>query len=299
MVMINDGYDMELQQLRLFLAAAESESFTRGAERAFVSQPALSASISKLETEMDTKLFTRNKRNVVLTPAGRKLLKRAKRIIEECSKAKEELKRHNVQSMLRLGVVNTLPITLVASLIEQYRRENPGLMLHVIDASGAEIEKLERDDRIDLSLTLLTSKPSVNRRFTYTKELFGEGYVLAMTPNHHLSQSTSISFHDLIIEPFITRSHCEHRRLVTNILKTQGIRLNNAYVTNQDDRALALVKAGIGVAIIPECYDSSDIITRPLQEMQNRRSIGFEWGEGDNLAEIVKFVEFASTARWS
>lgn len=64
---------MELHQLKQFVAAAESESFTRGAERAFVSQPALSASISKLEDEMGTQLFIRNKRSVVLTPAGRKL----------------------------------------------------------------------------------------------------------------------------------------------------------------------------------------------------------------------------------
>lgn len=293
---------MELQQLRLFLAAAESESFTRGAERAFVSQPALSASISKLEAEMDVKLFTRNKRNVVLTPAGRKLLKRAKLIVGECSKAKEELKRHNRQSMLRLGVINTLPITLIARLIEQYRRENPGVTLQVIDASSPEIERMEREDHIDLALTLLPAngqgKSSANRRFVYSQELFTERYMLAMTPDHHLSQSAVIRFTDLGDEPFITRSHCEHRRIVLGILKAQDIRLNNAYVTNQDDRALTLVKAGIGVAIVPECYASADIVTRPLKDMPDLRSIGFEWGQGDNLDEVTRFVEFAATARW-
>ena len=293
---------MELQQLRLFLAAAESESFTRGAERAFVSQPALSASISKLEAEMDVKLFTRNKRNVVLTPAGRKLLKRAKLIVGECSKAKEELKRHNRQSMLRLGVVNTLPITLVARLIEQYRRENPGVTLYVIDASSPEIERMEREDHIDLALTLLPAngqgKSSANRRFVYSQELFTERYMLAMTPDHHLSQSASIRFEDLGDEPFITRSHCEHRRIVLGILKALDIRLNNAYITNQDDRALTLVKEGIGVAIVPECYASADIVTRPLQDVPDLRSIGFEWGQGDSLDEVTRFVEFARGAPW-
>jgi len=289
---------MELQQLRLFLAAAESESFTRGAERAFVSQPALSASISKLETELGVKLFTRNKRNVVLTPAGRKLLKRAQLIVGECSKAKDELRRHDEQRVLRLGVINTLSIDYVTRLVEQYRRENPGLSLTVTDASAGEIERLEREDRIDLALTVLSDQPSGGRKFVYSKVLFSEAYVVAMAQGHHLSQSTSISIVDLASEPFISRSHCEHRRVIQGILKSLDIRLNSIYVTDQDDRAVALVKAGIGVAIVPEHYANQGIATCPLLESKQERTMGFEWGQSENRDEISQFVEFASTARW-
>jgi len=290
---------MELQQLRLFLAAAESESFTRGAERAFVSQPALSASISKLETEMGVKLFTRNKRNVVLTPAGRMLLKRAKVIVGECSKAKDELRRHDQARVLRLGVINTLSIAYVARLVEQYRRENPGLALHVIDAKGPELERLEREDRIDLALTLLQTPSTGNRKFVNTRELFSESYRVAMAPDHHLSQSSSISLEMLAKEPFIARAHCEHRRVIQELLKAQNVRLNVTYVTDQDDRAVQLVKAGIGVAIVPAHYRSPDIVTCPLVEMKHNRSIGFAWGQSENSDEISRFVDFASTARWT
>lgn len=290
---------MELQQLRLFLAAAESESFTRGAERAFVSQPALSASISKLESEMGVKLFTRNKRNVVLTPAGRKLLKRAKLIVGECSKAKEELRHHDDERILRLGVINTLSIDYVTRLVEQYRRDNPSLILNVIDATAVEIERLEKEGRIDLALTVLPVNPVVGRTFIYARELFREAYVVAMTRDHHLSQSPSVSIEDLASEPFISRSHCEHRRVIQALLKSRNLRLNSIYLTSQDDRALALVRAGIGVAIIPEHYATSDIATLPLRDSQEQRSIGFEWGQSENDVEISKFVEFASTARWN
>jgi len=289
---------MELQQLRLFLAAAESESFTRGAERVFVSQPALSASISKLETELGVKLFTRNKRNVVLTPAGRKLLKRAQLIVGECSKAKDELRRHDEQRVLRLGVINTLSIDYVTRLVEQYRRENPGLTLTVTDANVTEIERLEREDRIDLALTVLLDQPSAGRKFVYSKELFSEAYVVAMPQDHHLSQSAAVSIVDLASEPFISRSHCEHRRVIQSILKSLDIRLNSIYVTDQDDRAVALVKAGIGVAIVPEHYANQNIATCPLIESKQTRVIGFEWGQSENRDEISQFVEFTSTARW-
>lgn len=290
---------MELQQLRLFLAAAESESFTRGAERAFVSQPALSASISKLEAEVGVKLFTRNKRNVVLTPAGRKLLQRAKLIVGECARAKDELKQHEVQRRLRLGVINTLSITAVARLIEQYRRVNPDLKLDVFDSSAAEMLKLERDNRIDLALTTVQANPQTNRRFLLSKQLFSEPYLVAMSRNHHLSRSKAISVADLDNELFIGRSHCEHRLIIQNLIKQHNVRLNMAYVTNQDDRALALVEAEIGVAIVPAHYASSRIVTLPLAEDRNQRSIGFEWGEGENLNEINQFVNFASTASWA
>ncbi len=289
---------MEIQQLRHFLAAAESESFTRGAERAFVSQPAMSSSISKLEIEVGVKLFIRNKRNVVLTPAGRKLLQRAKLIVGECARAKDELKRHDVQRRLQLGVINTLSITYVTRLIKQYRLENPDLKLKIIDASAAEMHKLEREGRIDLALTLLKEKPTANRNFVYSKKLFSEPYVVAMARNHHLSRANFVSIKDLNDELFIARIHCEHRQVFENLLKQHNVRLNMAYITNQDERALALVEAEVGVTIVPKHYTSSRITTLPLAEDQNKRAIGLEWGNSENLPEITQFVDFTRTASW-
>ena len=289
---------MELQQLRLFLAAAESESFTRGARRAFVSQPALSASIAKLEDELGVKLFTRNKRNVVLTPAGRTLLERATRIVEECNKARDELKHHDQQRMIRLGVINTLSISHVARLIEPYRRENRRLRLQVFDASKEEMEKLAESGRIDMALTLLTDRPGNGRRFTHSKPLFSESYSIAMATHHHLSKSPLLTLADLENEPFVSRSHCEYRQMLQHLLKSTGTRLNVAYVTNQDDRALSLVEQGVGIAIVPEHYDSPNIVKRPLTELSAKRSIGFEWGVSENQDEVDRFVDFALTARW-
>lgn len=289
---------MEIQQLRHFLAAAESESFTRGAERAFVSQPAMSSSISKLEAEVGVKLFIRNKRNVVLTPAGRKLLQRAKLIVGECARAKDELKRHDVQRRLQLGVINTLSITYVTRLIRQYRLENPDLKLKIIDASAAEIHKLEREGRIDLALTLLKEKPTANRNFVYSKKLFSEPYVVAMAHDHHLSRASFVSIKDLNDELFIARIHCEHRQVFENLLNQHNVRLNMTYITNQDERALALVEAEVGVTIVPQHYTSSRITTLPLAEDQNKRAIGLEWGNSENLTEITQFVDFTRTASW-
>jgi len=290
---------MEIQQLRHFLAAAESQSFTRGAERAFVSQPAMSSSISKLEAEVGVKLFIRNKRNVVLTPAGRKLIKRAKLIVGECARAKDELKRHDVQRRLQLGVIDTLSISYVTRLIKQYRLENPDLKLNIIDANAKDMRKLEREGRIDLALTLLNTEPHASHTFIHSRALFSEPYVVAMARDHHLSKSNFVSIKDLNEELFIARIHCEHRQVFENLLKQHNVRLNMAYVTNQDERALALVEADVGVTIVPQHYTSSRITSLPLAEDPNKRTIGLKWGESENLTEITQFVDFTSTASWN
>lgn len=287
---------MELHQLKQFVAAAESESFTRGAERAFVSQPALSASISKLEDEMGTQLFIRNKRSVVLTPAGRKLLKRAKLIIAECAQAKAELKHHEVQRSLRLGVINTLAIGQVAKLIEQYRRENPEVLLDVTDASQDQIEKLQKEARIDFALTrLVQGKEKKGRQ----EVLFSEPYVVALPLGHHLSGRKEVSFSELAEEPFIARTHCESRALIGELLKEKGVRLNVVYKTNQDDRAISLVEVGVGIAIIPQHYASTSIAKISLADLKAERQIGFEWSGESNKEEIGKFVDFSRTVPWA
>lgn len=289
---------MELSQLKQFVAAAESESFTRGAERAFVSQPALSASISKLEDEMGVQLFIRNKRNVVLTPSGRKLLKRARLIIAECAQAKAELKHEEVQRSLRLGVINTLSIRQVANLIEQYRRENPDIFLDITDASEDQIKKLLKEARIDLALTLLDHENKKKQGAGGHELLFRESFIIALPPGHHLSDSKVISIADLANEPFIARTHCESRLFVGELLKEKGIRLNVVYKTNQDDRAVSLVEAGVGVAIIPQHYPSSKISRIGMIELQSPRKIGFLWSNNSNMDEINKFISFSKTIPW-
>ena len=86
--------------------------------------------------------------------------------------------------------------------------------------------------------------------------------------------------------------------MLQHLLKSTGTRLNVAYVTNQDDRALSLVEQGVGIAIVPEHYDSPNIVKRPLTELSAKRSSGFEWGISENQDEVDRFVDFASTARW-
>jgi DNA-binding transcriptional LysR family regulator len=83
---------MELYQIRHFIAVVEAGGFTKGAQRAGVSQPAISASIARLETELEVILLDRGQSPVVPTAAGARLLESGKEILHTCNAMKAELK---------------------------------------------------------------------------------------------------------------------------------------------------------------------------------------------------------------
>src|SRR3954465_10857175 len=113
---------MELHQLRYFVAVAETENFTRAAERSHVSQPSLSQQILKLESEVGHKLFHRLGRKAVLTEAGAAFLERARRILFEVENAAKELAGHpGLGRRITVGSVQTVMPYLITPFIADLR----------------------------------------------------------------------------------------------------------------------------------------------------------------------------------
>src|SRR5258708_34138839 len=118
-----NSYDlwMELYQIRDFVAVVEAGSFTKGAELAAVSQPALSASIGRLEAELKVKLLERQRTKVTPTMSGSKLLTAATEILRDCSSLKCELKGFASPRTLLLGVLRTIASPKMGTFIRNFR----------------------------------------------------------------------------------------------------------------------------------------------------------------------------------
>jgi DNA-binding transcriptional LysR family regulator len=151
---------MELHQIRHFVSVAETGSFTKGAQRAAVSQPALSASIAKLERELDVKLLDRRHQRVVLTKAGEVFLNTARSVLLACNSVKLELKKIRTPKALRLGVLRTLSSAKISKLLSAFRRAYPGIVIEVFDGSRVELAKRLGDRKLDLVLTSLDNSPA-------------------------------------------------------------------------------------------------------------------------------------------
>ena len=130
---------MELYQIRHFAAVAQTGSFTKGATRAAVSQPALSASIAKLEEELGVKLFHRSPKLVTLTPAGRRFHLTAQEVLGSCNKVKAELRASVADRPLRIGVLRTLPSAQLARLIETLQGDLPETRVELVDGTQEQL----------------------------------------------------------------------------------------------------------------------------------------------------------------
>jgi DNA-binding transcriptional LysR family regulator len=148
---------VQLQQLKYFLAVAETRHFTQAAQLTGVSQPSLSKQIHVLENELGATLFTRVRGNVTLTAAGEALLPRARRIVADLETARLEVAElvGVSRGRLRLGATPSLCTSLVAPVLRRYQETYPGVRLQVEEGGSDDlVAKLTRG-QLDLALIVL------------------------------------------------------------------------------------------------------------------------------------------------
>jgi DNA-binding transcriptional LysR family regulator len=270
---IGDDYGMELYQIRQFVAVAETGSFTKGASRAGVSQPAISAAVAKLEEEMGQKLLDRRQGSVVPTAAGSRLLDAAKDILLACNTIKSTLRAASAPQTLRVGVLRTLPTVHVVGILQAFGQAHPDIQIELFEGPREVLEKRIEQKKLDVGLTSLKDSAASKTSIA----LFTEPYVLAVNQNHRFAKLRSITLDDLQNEPFILRTSCETFQDTTALLLARGIRTRLVYRTDQDDRALGLVAAGIGVALMPALYKAAGVVNVSISDFNTKRTIGMRW----------------------
>ncbi len=286
---------MELYQIKHFVAVIETGSFTKGAQRAAVSQPAISASIARLEAELEVKLLDRRRAPVVPTAAGAHLLEAGKAILHACNKVKAELKEINTPRLLRIGILQSLSSRHVSKLLSLFRRANPHVVMEVFDGSSEQLSEFLDEQQLDSILTILDG---ANPKFA-SKVLFKEPYVLAVPEDHRFAQRPSVALADLHDEPFILRTRCDFYHDAANVLAARGVKVRVVYQTDQDDRALALVAAGIGLAFVPAHFDAPTVRQVPVSDLGLVREVGLLWPRDREDADLAEFTKFAARHSWT
>ena len=155
---------MDLDQLRGFVETARQKSFTKAAERLFLSQPAVSLQIKSLEEELGERLFDRRGRQVNLTDAGRVLLHRARQILGLIDRALEDVA--SLQG-LEIGSVtvaasDTNCAYILPPVVRAFREAFAGIEIQLVDCMSPEVVRLVATGEVDLGLaTLPVADPRV------------------------------------------------------------------------------------------------------------------------------------------
>ena len=258
---------MELYLLRYFLAVVETGSFTKAANACLITQPTLSAGIKRLEDQMGIALFIRNNKRVSLTTAGARFLPRAKAILHEVNMASAEIAQTEQADVLRLGVLQTLPAALVARLLAGFSAAHPGIRFDLFD--GTEQELLNRLDERGVDFALSLRRVDDDTSIV----LFEEGYQLALSRHHRLAGERIIRGEDLANESMIVRSRCEVLSETSRHFTDRNVRPPLVYRTAQDERALSMVGAGVGITVMPESYTAPDVVRIPMKGFNPRRTV--------------------------
>ena len=260
---------IENYQLRYFLAIVETGSFTKAAARVFVTQPTLSAGIKKLEINLGSKLFDRSSKRVFLTESGTRFVPHAKSILYQLNLAEAEIKSTNRTLLLRLGILMTIPSSIIQSILGAFSREISGLIIELFE--GTEQELLNRLDqgKIDIAMTII--RPALKQdKFP----LYREGYSIALAQHHPLARKKLIHPSDFAGEATIVRGRCEILSETSRFFTDHNVRPRLVYNTTQDERALSMVAAGVGFTTMPDHYRSEGVSRIKMIGYDFKREIG-------------------------
>jgi DNA-binding transcriptional LysR family regulator len=242
---------MEMHQIRYFLAVCDHGSFTRAAQFSYVSQPSLTHAIKKLEDELGGELFTRDRSGCLLTSLGRLVEPNFRKIYKETAATKADAIRftqlNNIP--LRIGLMSTIGARRLSPIFARYQQEFPNIEFElIVDSESLLFQQMESD-----LLDLVISAPLQLIGSPYqSTPLYTEKYVVAFNKKHRFNHLTKIDLKDIQSEPYLDRLNCELRENLRLICQNQEVNLYAAYRSNSEDWIVNLVRAGMGVALMPE-----------------------------------------------
>jgi DNA-binding transcriptional LysR family regulator len=261
---------MDWYLLRYFLAVAELGNFSRAAGRMNVTQPTLSAGIAKLEAQLGQKLFERDRRRVSLTEAGSRFLAHAQRIARDYEIALRDISQAAPRRTLRAGVLSTFPSFMLEALVSSHAAQENAETLELLDGSERELKTWLDDERIELALTLLRPGSPAPAQ----ESLYREDYVLVTSTSHRLAHMQAVKGEELAKDAMIIRRHCEVLAATSQYFTQRGVRPSFALKTTNDDKALALVRAGLGVTVMPESFAGNGIVPVRMLDFDFSREVG-------------------------
>ena len=166
---------MTLNELRYIVAVAQESNFGRAAQHCFISQPALSVAIQKLEEELGTQLFERGKNEVTVTPVGERIVEQAQKVLEEAARIRDiaQAGRNQLVGLFRLGVIYTIAPYLLPDLIPVLNERAPAMPLEIEENLTENLESSLRTGRIDAAIVALPFQPpGIVTDITSTKSHF-------------------------------------------------------------------------------------------------------------------------------
>ncbi|TVS13436.1 MAG: LysR family transcriptional regulator [Wenzhouxiangella sp.] len=293
-----------LKHLRAFIQTARSGSVSAAADKLYLSQPSVSQQIRALEEELKQTLFSRHGPRLQLTPAGKALLEMAKPLIDRIDALPDEFARRygSLESgEIRIAAGESTIMHLLPPLMMRFRRQHPGIHVHLHNVTGADGLGMIREDQVDFAVGSMLDVPA---DIDY-QPIYHFNPVLIMSPDHPLARRRAINLadispHGLILPP---------RRLTTFQMVDMVFRKNHLpFRVTLEVGGWEVIKRyvaqGMGISIVTSiCITESDrqrLLVRDMSEFFPRRSYGVVMRRGAYLSpQAERFIDLMSPELFS
>ena len=281
---------MNLRDLKYIVEVAREKNFARASAKVFVSQPALSMQIKKLEETLGVEIFERDKQNFLITPVGAEIIKKAEIILQESEEIKMIAKNSKDphKGEIRIGAFPTVASYFLPNFVKNIHKKFPHLKIFLIEAKSDELIAKLKNGELDFCLLAM---PIADDSLIGEK-IFSEKFLLATPKGHPFSKKSKIQIKELKNQELmlLEDGHC---------LRDQALEICSmvrAY-ENQDFRATSLetlrqmVANGTGITLIPEIAVRNDdkisyvkIFNAPF------RTIGIHYRKSSVQKNLIKEI---------
>ncbi len=290
---------MNIQQLKVVVELSKGKSLIEIGETLEITQPTVSFHIRKLEEELGTPLYKKEKRNLTLTKACHELVPYAKQILILMDEAKQKMARVQEieQPRLRISASHTPATYYLPPFIQMFQRSQPELELNLTVNQARRSIQLLKEHQVDLAIVSL-------QNFTIEginiHPLIEDKLLLTYSPTNRLASLAEVSMENLEKETFLLHEEGSTSRIVTNDwAKQSGLLMPNKMELASIETIKEGVKCDMGIGILPEKsireeLESGQLLAIPLPKYEYRRCICLAWRNEEHISpQINSFIWFA------
>jgi LysR family hydrogen peroxide-inducible transcriptional activator len=286
---------MTLNELKFVVAVAQERSFRRAAEKCFVTQPALSLGIKKLEQELDVIIFERSRSEVTPTEIGSRLIEQANIILEQANRLKElaKLGANPLEGMFKLGIIHSVGPYLLPEIIPILRKSVPSMPLEIEENLTANLEVQLKNGVIDAAVIALP----FNVPGMQVQTLYDEDFSVVVPSNHHWANRKLIKAEELSDEKvlLLNSGHCFSNQVTQACPELS--RKGEVLQGNSLETIRNMVASNLGITVLPASatvnrYANPLLKVIPFEKPVPTRRIAIAWRKSYVRTQAIeKLVE--------
>jgi len=290
--------EQNLSQYKIFYEVAKTGNISKAAKELYISQPAISKTIGKLEDSLGTVLFTRNSRGVQLTEEGQILFAHTCRAFEELSNGEAELKRARQFHMghIRIGVSNTLCRYIMVSYLKSFIEQYPHVKITIDSQSTTHTLSMLEQQKIDLGLV---ARPRPQKNLVFLPIMDIEDIFVASPAyleNLRLREGENADVFQVGNIMLLDRANVT-RRYIDEYLSVNHITPNNLLEVTTMDLLIEFSRIGLGIGsvikeFVKEDLDGGRLVQVKLGTPIHKRTVGFAYVSNRLSNTLAMFLEF-------